>query len=144
MYSAVALAANVESFVSTQECLTISGQGARSTGASAAMGGLDAERFYAEMQQPLYKPRFNSKTGQLHLLDCILEVAKEFAKSSMVEDIVYEKHLAIALIEIRLLSGGWQTKGNEVLEVMRIASIRRYGTVVPELCKYVFRYMRML
>jgi len=40
---------------------------------------------------------------------------------------------------------GWQTKGNEVLEVMRIA--RRTGVtarLLPELCKYVFRYMKMI
>lgn len=143
MYSAVALVANVESFVSTQECLTISGQGARATGESARTGGADGERFYAEMQQPLYKPHFNSKTIQMQLVDCIFEVAEEFAKSSMVAGIVYEKHLAIALLEIRLLPG-WQTKRNEVLEVMRIA--RHEGVtawLLPELCKYVFRYMRM-
>ena len=145
MYSAVALAANVESFVSTQECLTISGQGARSTGASARTGGADGERFYAEMRQPAYKSRFNSKIIQLQLLDCILEVAEKFVKPNMLAGIVYEKHLAIALIEMRLLSGGWRTKADEVLEIMRIA--RHAGVtarLLPELCKYVFRYMRML
>lgn len=119
VYSAVALAANVESFISTQECLTLSGQGARANGASVVHNGMDGSNFLIEAQR-LFEPRFDSRTIALTLLDSILEVADQFEKPQIVDDIAYASFLKEALGEVAAYPG-WRLKTHEALEVLRIS-----------------------
>jgi len=120
VYSSLAVAANVSRFVSTEEILTIFGQGAQANGVAVRDGG--AERFMAEMQA-LYTPRYDSRTVQLQLLDSLIEVAQHFERPELLADLRQVQHVAQAISEAR----GMQppVRDQEVRKVMAIA--RRDG-----------------
>ena len=120
VYSSIAVAANTSDYISTQEVLTIFGQGARANGAEVRNGG--ADQFMSEMQA-LYTPRYDSRTVQLQLLDCFVEVAHHFSRPELLADVDEAEHLAQAISEAR----GMQppTRDQEVRKVMAIA--RRDG-----------------
>lgn len=120
VYSAVAVAANVDRFLSVGEFLTISGQGARANGASVRTGGKDGIKFLKEMQLSLYRPRYKSRTIQLQLLDTIMEVAEEFSMGHLSSSVDFEGHLWRALGEARAIPG-LRSKASEILEIGRIA-----------------------
>jgi hypothetical protein len=140
VYSSVALAANVDTFVSTQECLTISGQGARANGASVASGGSDGRKFLAESRDA-YRPRFESRTIQLSLLDCILECAQEFTRPAP-SDIPYAAHLRAALREMRSFPG-LASKLHEFGELVNAASrLRVLGPFWNDAARALLRGVR--
>ena len=128
VYSAVAIAANTDRFFSIGECLTISGQGARATGAAVRSGGIEGRKFASEMDSSsLFAPRFRSKTIQLALVDAILEVERQFPSSSLGQKVDFEKHLWFALHEIPGMPNPRQRIA-EVLEILKIAMQRRVLT----------------
>jgi len=120
VYSSLAVAANVPRFVSTEEVLTIFGQGAQANGVAVRDGG--AERFMVEMQT-LYTPRYDSRTVQLQLLDSLIEVAQHFDRPELLADLRQAQHVAQAISEAR----GMQPplRDQEVRKI--IAMARRHG-----------------
>jgi hypothetical protein len=100
IYSALAIAANTPRFISTQELLTIAGQGAKSTGATLERGGSD--QFMAEMQA-LYTPRYASpyasRTIQFQSLDSLMEVAEHFQRPELLAAVCQARHIARGISE---------------------------------------------
>jgi hypothetical protein len=100
IYSSIAVAANTPRFISTQELLTIAGQGAKSTGASVQLGG--ADQFMAEMEgiyTPRYASRYASRTIQLQSLDSLIEVAEHFQRPELMAEIRPARHIARTISE---------------------------------------------
>jgi hypothetical protein len=118
VYSSVALSAICENFLSVGECLTISGQGARANGASVKQSGNDGSNFLSEMKQH-YKPRFNSRTIQLALLDCIYEVSELYNRPDLLNDINIPNHLLKAAFELKGINGikNTLTEASEIIKV---------------------------
>jgi hypothetical protein len=100
IYSSLAVAANTQRFISTQELLTISGQGAKSTGASVQRGG--ADQWMSEMEAqyaPRYASRYASRTIQFQSLDCLIEVAEHFERPDLLAEICWARHIARSISE---------------------------------------------
>ena len=119
VYSAITIAANTDAFISTQEVLTIAGQGARANGASVRDGSSDGKRFITEMQMPQYAPRYKSLTVQLQTLDSLLEASERYAIPELKDWIDYGEHFCGA--------------ANECLDMpMRLRATRQMALVVWE------------
>jgi hypothetical protein len=119
VYSAVAISSSCKSFLSVGECLTISGQGSMANGVSVKQSGVTGNNFISEMQK-MYKPRFNSRTVQLALLDCIFEVCELNNRTDLLCDVNIPNHLARAIFELRSVSGV-KTRLAETREILKIA-----------------------
>jgi glycosyltransferase involved in cell wall biosynthesis len=100
VYSAMAIAANSEIYVSTNELLTISGQGARSNGAEIRSGKDNG--FFSEANL-LYPSRFKSVSAQMFLLDSYLEVAEHFKMPNLMLDIDYKAHFSKVYRELQAM-----------------------------------------
>lgn len=103
VYSALAIAANVDTFVSTEELLTISGQGAKANGAAVRSG--QAPEFVSEAQQR-FPSRFAGNSIQMQLVDSLIEVAEAFNRPELLRDLDLGAHLAGALLETRGMPTG--------------------------------------
>jgi hypothetical protein len=103
VYSALAVAANVDEFFHSNELLTLSGQGAKANGAAVVRG--HGQEFLAEMEQ-LYKPRFGHRSVQLQVLDSLIEVAEHFDRPELLASIRYDRHVAGAIAESIRMSRG--------------------------------------
>lgn len=101
MYSSMAIALRIPYFASTGRILTLSGQGARSNGASVQIGGADGAAFIRQSQSNLYRPRFSNRNFQLIMLDCIYEAARAYSAPKLVRQIAWAPNLARALGEAR-------------------------------------------
>ena len=123
VYSAVAISSSCESFLSVGEFLTISGQGSMANGISVKQSGTTGNNFIAEMQE-MYKPRFNSRTVQLALLDCIFEVSELNARPDLLQDVDLANHLVNAILELRSVKGT-KTRLSEMREIFNIAAQER-------------------
>jgi hypothetical protein len=125
IYSSLAVAANTPRFISTRELLTISGQGAKSTGASVQRGG--ADQFMTEMETqyaPRYASRYPLRTIQFQSLDCLIEVAEHFQRPELLAEICSARHIARAISEaVRRMPE--TSRKREVREA--IAMARRQG-----------------
>jgi glycosyltransferase involved in cell wall biosynthesis len=119
VYSSVALSAICENFLSVGECLTISGQGSLANGASAKQSGMVGANFLSEMKQ-CYKPRFDSRTIQLALLDSIFEVSVLYNRPDILNDINIPNHLMKAAFELKGIKGINNTL-TEVSEIIKVA-----------------------
>lgn len=145
VYSAIAIAANTESYVSTSELLTISGQGARSNGAEV-MSGKD-NGFFLEANQ-LYPSRFNSLSSQMFLLDSYIEVSEHFKMPNLMLNIDYKAHFATAYREAQGLQQDFKQEelkflDNEISKAYTYLKhfqqssrrVRRYSQRVSQLFK---------
>lgn len=101
VYSSFAVAANCPRFFSTDEVLTVSGQGAKGNGAAFSAGG--AGEFSEEMRKQ-YTPRFDSRTLQFHMLDALKEVVERFGRPDIEREIRFGTFAARALAEVRVLN----------------------------------------
>jgi hypothetical protein len=115
MYSSLAIAGNCPQFYSTEEVLTINGQGAKGNGAAFVAGG--AREFTAEMEDR-YAPRFNSRTIQMHLLDSLTEVSEHFNRPELLRVVRFAAHAARALAEARHMYG-WDDEVRQLLALIR-------------------------
>jgi hypothetical protein len=102
MYSSLAIAANCPRFYSTEEVLTINGQGARGNGASYVAGR--DPKFTTEMRNG-FTPRFDSRTIQMLLLDTLIEVSEHFERPDLLEQVKFGAHAARALSQARTFAG---------------------------------------
>lgn len=142
VYSSVALSATCESYISTSEFLTISGQSAKSNGNAVRIDGKDGQTFMSEMKIN-FKPRFSSKTIQLALLDCIYEVIDNYQRQEMQVEINIANHLYNATIETIGIAG-FKNKIYEIAEIMRIAYQRKVFIVLSiKILKKVFARIGM-
>ncbi len=123
VYSAVAISSSCKSFLSVGECLTISGQGSMANGVSVKQSGVTGNNFITEMQE-MYKPRFNSRTVQLALLDCIYEVCELNNRTDLLCDVNIPNHLARAIFELKSIRGA-KTRLSEIREIFNIAAQNR-------------------
>jgi Glycosyl transferase family 2 len=101
VYSAVAIAANTPRFFSTEEVLTISGQGAKANGAAIQAG--QADEFMAEMSI-LYTPRYGIRAVQMMLLDSLAEVAEHFNMPELLSNVRYTDHFVATIRETRSMA----------------------------------------
>lgn len=102
VYASVAIAANTDRFFSTNEILTLSGQGAKANGAAVQSG--NGKGFIKDANQ-FYKSRFDSLTIQSTLLDSYIEVAEYFDKPELLSRISYAGNYVAALAEARGMKG---------------------------------------
>lgn len=102
VYSSIAVAANTSTFFTTNELLTISGQGSKANGAKVKAG---VDNGFLSEAKLNYQPRFNSVTVQMALLDSIIEVAKHFELKDLLLDIDYPSHFAMSYSEARAMKG---------------------------------------
>ncbi|MCK4828079.1 glycosyltransferase family 2 protein [bacterium] len=123
VYSSVALSAACTSYISIGEFLTISGQSAKSNGIAVRIGEKESLAFISEMQAN-FKPRFNSKSIQLALLDCIYEVVDTYQREEMLVEIDFANHLYRAVIETRSIAG-FESKIHEIVEIVHTAYQKR-------------------
>ncbi len=122
IYSSITIASHTDTFIETQEVLTMSGQGARANGASVRDGGADGKRFITEMRLAEYAPRFRSLSVQLQTLDAILEASARYSQPELKEWINYGEHFCSA--------------SNECLDVPnRTRAARQLALVVLEATK---------
>lgn len=135
VYSAVAIAANTPRFFSTDQVLTISGQGAKANGAAVQAGSGD--KFIAEMNA-LYAPRYGIRAAQMHLLDALVEVAEHFDRPDLLENVSYTGHFMAAVIEARRMGE------HAVVPEIRatFASARRHGVSMRLATALVARAVR--
>jgi hypothetical protein len=130
IYSALAVAANTPLFISTQELLTIAGQGARSNGTSVQRGG--ADQFMAEMGA-LYRPRYASdyvsRTVQLQSLDSLIEVLEYYQRHELLAAVSQARHIARAISEAVIRMPG-PVRNREVREAIAMARRQRITTEV--------------
>lgn len=126
LYSALAIAANVPSFISTKEILTLSGQGAKANGASIQSGS--GHQFLSEVKS-LYPPRYAGRSIQMALLDSLIDVAENFDRPALLESIDYAAHFAAAIREARWMAPN--TKMNELKLVLAAAG--RHGVRIQTL-----------
>lgn len=105
IYSSVAIASRIPSFLLIPHHLTLPGLGARSNGASVKRNGNDGKSFWQDSTNTDYLiPRFSSLTVQIAVLDCLLEVAERFKDQSPVnaiESVCVEEHIANAVFEVK-------------------------------------------
>ena len=105
IYSSVAIASRISSFLLIPHHLTLPGLGARSNGASVKLGGNDGKSFWKDSSNTDYLiPRFSSLTVQIAVLDSLLEVAERFKDQSPVneiESVCVEEHIADAIFEVK-------------------------------------------
>jgi hypothetical protein len=120
VYSAVAVSADCGNFLSVGEFLTISGQGSMANGVSVKQSGAGGNTFLSEMKA-MYKPRFDSRTVQLALLDCIFEVAELNDRPELLRDVNFANHLAKAVFELKSVKGAG-TRLSEIREIFNIAT----------------------
>jgi len=138
VYSSVVLSAACGSYISTGEFLTISGQSARSNGVSVRTTGKEGLAFIDEMKIN-FKPRFDSKTIQLTLLDCIYEVIDCYQRQEMLVDINIVNHLYKAATETMTISG-FNNKINEIAGIISFALQKQvFITLSFMVLKEVFR-----
>lgn len=112
VYSAIAIAANTDSFFSSGELLTLSGQGKHSTGAAVQSGA--SSNFTSEWDAH-YRSRFNSRTVQLALLDSLVEVAEHFELPDLGSKIELAAHFAAAWIETRAMPAALKAHERRVI-----------------------------
>jgi glycosyltransferase involved in cell wall biosynthesis len=103
VYSAVAIAMNEPQYCSTDELLTIGGQGAKANGAAVQSG--QADLFLAEMQAQ-YTPRFGGRTVQMALLDCLVAAAELFDRPDILASIDHVAQYARMVRESRRMMKG--------------------------------------
>ena len=100
VYSSIALAAHCPRYFSTDEVLTINGQGAKGNGAAFSAGV--ANQFIADMRAA-QAPRFDSRVVQMHVLDSFLEVAEHFGRQDLLDEVRFDTNFAYALDHARFL-----------------------------------------
>ncbi len=116
VFSSLAIASSVDQFVMSEQCLTMSGQGARANGIAVRLGTKEGNRFMVEAESIGPRSRFRSKTVQLLLLDYLLEVVGDRRGS----EVDYKRHLVRALQEARALKGT-HLQLAELREITRVA-----------------------
>ena len=119
VYSSVAISSACASYLYVSEFLTIFGQSARSNGVAVQIGEKEGMNFLSEMQVN-FKPRFNSRTIQLALLDSIYEVIDSYERQDMLIEIDFANHLYKALSQTRGIPG-FKKKIHEIVEIGHIA-----------------------
>jgi len=127
VYSAVAIAANCESFISTGQFLTIFGQAAKANGASVRLNGSEGKRFKIDANA-YFAPRFKSNAIQAMVLDALLEVSNRFNLNQIADSIDYPEHLSKAVGELPSFKG-LRSKAIELTEIISIAI--KAGVVLP-------------
>lgn len=119
VYSSIALSAACVDYISIGEFLTIFGQSSVSNGASGRRGGKESLKFLSEMRVD-FKPRFDSNTIQLALLDCIYEVIDVYKRQDMLIEINVAKHLFLAASETRGIIG-FERKIHDIIVILHTA-----------------------
>jgi hypothetical protein len=99
IYSSITISSHTDTYIETQEVLTMSGQGARANGASVRDGGTDGRRFITEMRLTEYVSRFKSLSVQLQTLDSILEASERYSQPELKTWIDYGEHFCGAANE---------------------------------------------
>lgn len=122
IYSALAVAANCQRFLLVPRFLTIFGQGSRSNGALAALGGSDGSTFAETPATPAeHRPRTQSRTVAMLVIDALLEVAVQFDRPSLARAIDFPMLLEDALVEALAMS----TRGARRRELGAIVKLAR-------------------
>lgn len=137
VYSALAIAANVDEFFHSEELLTLSGQGARANGAAVVRGC--GQEFLSEMET-LYTPRFGKRSVQLQMLDSLIEVSEHFNRPELLASVEYDRHVAAAIAESLRMSG--EVRSYELREALSLAA--REGAIFGALGRLAGRAMSRL
>jgi Glycosyl transferase family 2 len=130
VYSAVSIAANTPRFFSTEEVLTISGQGAKANGAAIQAGR--ADEFMAETSA-LYTPRYGIRAVQMALLDALTEVAEQYNRPELLSNVRYAAHFVAAIREARSMAQ--EARMPEIKAAF--AAAKRHGVVLNLVAKLV-------
>ncbi|GDX96523.1 hypothetical protein LBMAG47_21880 [Planctomycetia bacterium] len=101
VYTAVTVALNTPTFISTGSVLTVAGEGAKSNGAQSREGGEDAARFLKDMVAIDERPHCPLHTVGLATLDSIHEAALRYDRPDLRARIRLPAFYASALNECR-------------------------------------------
>lgn len=101
VYTAVTVALNTPSFISTESVLTVAGEGAKSNGAQYREGGEEAARFLNDMVAIDERPHCPLHAVVLATLDSIYEAALRYERPELRERIRLPAFYASAINECR-------------------------------------------
>lgn len=101
VYTAVTVALNTPSFISTESVLTVAGEGAKSNGAQYREGGKEAARFLKDMVAIDERPHCPLHAVVLATLDSIYEAALRYERPDLRERIRLPAFYASAINECR-------------------------------------------
>jgi hypothetical protein len=101
VYTAVTVALNTPTFISTGSVLTVAGEGAKSNGAQSREGGKEAARFLKDMVAIDERPHCPLHTVGLATLDSVYEAALRYDRPDLRAKIRLPTFYACALNECR-------------------------------------------
>jgi hypothetical protein len=104
VYTAVTVALNTPTFISTESVLTVAGEGAKSNGAQSREGGEEAARFLKDMVAIDERPHCPLHAVVLATLDSIYEAALRYERPDLRERIRLPAFYACAINECRGVS----------------------------------------
>lgn len=119
VYSAVAIAGNVPTFLSVGEYLTISGQGAKANGANVLFAKDGPATLFAAYEKfNMFKFRFRSTVLQMLILESILEADKNFEMPVSINLINRSKFMQMAISQIRSMPNR-KARNHEFFEIAK-------------------------
>lgn len=121
IYSDMAIAATIERYAVLSGCLTVGGQGARSTGASLFSDRAEGRAFIREMPSGML-PAVGSKSVNLIIYDCIEEVRRQFGLTRSTP-FAWRRFTEAVCREAVMLDTG---RRREILDGLRQVAVREF------------------
>lgn len=128
VYSAFAIAAGTDRFLSTDRLLTLSGTSGRSNGSSTYAGTDIADAFFrAAASDSQFAPRFDSRAVPILQLDALLETCAAFGRPDICDRIDRLSFLEAAVLDVLAMPAGPRRR-RELASIAAIAQAAGLST----------------